>query len=157
MMRIDVSAFVKAPQAIVMDVYADYTNWPQLIPTIKGVRLLRREANKLVLAIDHVEGAVINELVIRRPDEIDLRETKRHYDALFRNRFEPFADGTRFRIRAEIKLHASVRLLQPFLYDYARRLIERFQVGPVKAEAEARACHISTSSTVSQLLAGGRT
>lgn len=149
MMRIDVSVVVKAPQAIVMDVYADYTSWPRLIPTIKGVRLLRREGNRLVLAIDHVEGAVINELVIRRPDEIDLWETKRHYDALFRNRFEPFADGTRFTTRAEITLHTSVRLLQPFLYDYARRRIERFQVEPVKVEAEARACHISTSSAVS--------
>jgi hypothetical protein len=43
------------------------------------------------------------------------------------------------------------------LYDYARRRIERFQVEPVKAEAEARACHISTSSTVSPVLTGGRT
>lgn len=139
MMRIDVSAFVWAPVPIVMDVYADYTNWARLIPTIKGVRLIRREGNKLVLAIDHVEGAVINELVIRRPDEIDLWEAKRHYDALFRNRFEPFADGTRFTIRAEIELHTSVRLLQPFLYDYARRRMKRFQVEPVKVEAEARA------------------
>ena len=139
MMRIEVSATVRAPQRIVMDVYADYTNWPRLFPTIRDVRLIRHEGNKLVLAIDHVEGAVINELVIRRPDEIELWEVKRHYNALFRNRFEPVGDGTRFTIKAEIDLHTPVRFLQPFLYDYARRRIERFQVAPVKAEAEARA------------------
>jgi hypothetical protein len=139
MMRIDVSAFVRAPQPIVMDVYTDYANWAHLFPTIKGVRLIRREGNKVILAIDHREGAVINELIIRRPDEIDLWEAKRHYHALFRNRFESLADGTRFIIRAEIDLHAAVKLLQPFLYDYARRRIERFQVEPIKVEAEARA------------------
>ena len=139
MMRIEVSAIVRAPQPLVMDVYADYTNWPCLIPTIKGVRLIRREGNRLFLAIDHVEGAVINELVIRRPDEIDLWEAKRHYHALFQNRFEPVGDGTRFTIKAEIELHPPVGFLQPFLYDYARRRIERFQVEPIKVEAEARA------------------
>lgn len=138
MLRIDVSAFVAAPRTTVMDVYADYRSWPAYIPTIKGVRLIRREGEKLVLAVDHVEGPVINELVVRQPDQIDLWESKRFYEALFRNRFEAVAEGTRFLIHAEIQLRAGVRFLEPFVYGYARRRIERFQVAPVRLEAEAR-------------------
>ena len=85
------------------------------LPDYQGVRLVRRAGEKLVLAIDHVEGSVINELVVRWPDAIDLRETKRHYHALFRNRFEAVAGGTRFTINAELYLRRHVRLLQPFL------------------------------------------
>jgi len=36
-----------------MEVYADYTNWPAFIPTIKAVRLMRRDGPKPILAIDH--------------------------------------------------------------------------------------------------------
>ena len=98
------------------------------LPDYQGVRLIRRTGEKLVLAIDLVEGSAINELVVRWPDAINLRETKRPYHALFRNRFEAVAGGTRFTIDAEIYLQRHVRLLQPFLYGYARRLIERFQL-----------------------------
>ena len=139
MMRIDVSAFVLAPPETVMDVYADYPDWPSFIPTIKAVHLIRREGDKVVLAIDHVEGRVINELVVRRPDEIELWEAKRHYEARFLNRFTPVGDGTRFAISARIHLRPHALLLQPFVYGYARRRIEWFQVAPVKGEAEARA------------------
>ena len=45
--------------------YADY--WPRLFPTIKGVRLIGREGSKQVLEIDHLEGKVVNELVVRHP------------------------------------------------------------------------------------------
>jgi hypothetical protein len=64
-----------------LDVYADYSSWPRLFPTISGVRLLRREGAKLVLELDHVEGTVINKLLVRRPDQLDLWEEKRRYDA----------------------------------------------------------------------------
>jgi hypothetical protein len=63
---------VDAPRETVLDVYADYRGWPGLFPTISGVRLLRREGAKLVLEVDHVEGKVLNELVVRPPDAIDL-------------------------------------------------------------------------------------
>jgi hypothetical protein len=137
--NIDVSAFVAAPRRTVMDVYLDYESWPSLFPTIKAVRIIRREGDKLVLAIDHVEGTVINELLVRWPDEIELWERKRRYDGHFRNRFETVAGGTRFLVRAELELRRHLRVLQPFVSGYARRQIERLQIAPVRLEAEARA------------------
>jgi Polyketide cyclase / dehydrase and lipid transport len=138
-LHVEASTTVEAPRQTVLDVYADYPSWPRLFPTISGVRLLRREGPKLVLEVDHVEGTVINELVVHPPDRLDLREEKRRYDALFRNRFEPVPDGTRWVVRGEVHLEGWARLLRPFLGGYVRRLIRRLQLQPVKAEAEARA------------------
>src|SRR5829696_10100079 len=117
-LQVEVSTMIKAPRQTVLDVYADYPRWPRLFPTISAVRLLGREGPKLVLEVDHVEGKVINELVVCPPAQLDLWEEKRRYDALFRNRFEPIPDGTRFTVRGEI---------------------QRLQLQPVKAEAEGRA------------------
>jgi hypothetical protein len=138
-LHVEASTGVKAPRQTVLDVYADYASWPRLFPTISGVRLLRREGPKLVLEVDHVEGKVINELVVRPPDAIDLWEEKRRYDARFRNRFERTPDGTRFTVRGEIHLKGWARLLRPFLRSYVRRHMQRLQLQPVKAEAEVRA------------------
>jgi hypothetical protein len=113
--------------------------WP--FPTISGVRLLRREGAKLVLAVDHVEGRVLNELVVRPPDAIDLWEEKRRYDARFLNRFEEVPGGTRFTVSGEVFLKGWARLLRPFLGGYVRRQMERLQLQPVKAQAEARTRH----------------
>jgi hypothetical protein len=130
---------ITAPRQTVLDVYADYPSWPRLFPTISAVRLLGREGPKLVLEVDHVEGKVINELVIRPPDRLDLWEEKRRYDARFRNRFEPVPGGTRFTVRGEVHLKGWARLLQPLLRGHVRRQMQRLQLQPVKAEAEARA------------------
>jgi hypothetical protein len=119
---------------------AQVSSWPDLFPTISGVRLVREEGAKLVLEVDHVEGKVVNELLVRPPDELELWERKRRYDAWFHNRFETVpGGGTRFTVRAEIHLKGWARLLQPFLEGYAHRQIERLQLQPVKAEAEAYA------------------
>jgi hypothetical protein len=130
---------VQAPRETVLDVYADYQGWPRLFPTISGVRLLGREGPKLVLEVDHVQGKVVNELTVRPPAALDLWEEKRRYDARFRNRFEPVPGGTRFTVRGDIYLKGWARLLQPVLRGYVRRRMERLQLRPVKAEAEARA------------------
>ena len=79
MINISVSAFVAAPRKTVMDVYMDYEKWPSFFPAIKAVRMIRREGGRLVLAVNHVEGPVINELLVRWPDEIELWERKRRY------------------------------------------------------------------------------
>lgn len=139
MLQVEVSTMITAPRQTVLDVYADYASWPRLFPTISAVRLLGREGPKLVLEVDHVEGKVINELVIRPPDRLDLWEEKRRYDARFRNRFESVPGGTRFTVRGEVHLKGWARLLQPFLRGYVRRQMQRLQLQPVKAEAEARA------------------
>jgi hypothetical protein len=88
-LEVEASTTVEAPREMVLEVYADYRSWPGLFPTISGVRLLHREGAKLLLAVDHVEGKVINELVVRPPDALDLWEEKRRYDALFRQRHVP--------------------------------------------------------------------
>ncbi len=93
MLHVEASTMVRAPKATVSAVYAEYRGWPRLFPTICGVRLLRREGSKLVLEVDHVEGKVINELVVRSPDALDLWEEKRRYDARFSNRFETIPGG----------------------------------------------------------------
>jgi Polyketide cyclase / dehydrase and lipid transport len=138
-LQVEVSTTVQAPRETVLDVYADYQGWPRLFPTISGVRLLGREGPTLVLEVDHTEGKVINELTVRPPAALDLWEGKRRYDARFRNRFETVPGGTRFAVRGEIQLKGWARLLQPFLRGYVRRQIQRLQLQPVKAEAEARA------------------
>jgi hypothetical protein len=136
-LHVEVTATVKAPRQTVLDVYADYRSWPRVFPTINAVRLLGREGPKLVLEVDHVEGKVINELLVRSPDQLDLWEQKRRYDARFGNRFESLPDGTRFTVRGDIRLKGWARLAQPFLRGYVRRQMRRLQLRPIKAEAEA--------------------
>jgi Polyketide cyclase / dehydrase and lipid transport len=138
-LHLEASTTVKAPRQTVLEVYADYASWPRLFPTISGVHPLRREGAKLVLEVDHVEGKVINELVVRPPDMLELWEEKRRYDARFINRFEPVPAGTRFTVDGDIYLKGWARLLQPVLRGYVRRQIRRLQLQPVRAEAEARA------------------
>jgi hypothetical protein len=137
-LQVEASTIVKAPRQPVLDVYADYTGWPRLFPTINSVRLLGREGPKLILEVDHVEGKVINELVVRPPDELDLWESKRRYDARFHNRFQSLPDGTRVTVHGGIRLKGWARPLRPFLRGYVRRQIQRFQLQPVKTEAETR-------------------
>jgi Polyketide cyclase / dehydrase and lipid transport len=138
-LQVEASTTVQAPRETVLDVYADYQGWPRLFPTISGVRLLRGEDPTLVLEVDHVEGKVVNELTVRPPDQLDLWEEKRRYNARFRNRFETVPGGTRFTARGDISLKGWARLLQPILRGYVRRQMQRLQLQPVKAEAEARA------------------
>ena len=139
MMTVVASTMVSAPKATVSAVYGEYPNWPRLFPTINGVRLLRREGAKLVLEIDHAEGTVVNEMLVRSPDEISLWEVHRRFDALFLNRFETVPEGTRFTVSGEIHLKGLAKPLKPFLRGYVSKRMERLQLQPVKAEAEARA------------------
>ena len=104
MLRVTTSIVIDAPRDLVSEIYADYLAWPRLFPTISGVRLLHRDGEKLVLEVDHVEGKVRNELLVRSPDDIELWEDKRHYRALFRNQFRAVPGGTRFTVTGYISL-----------------------------------------------------
>jgi hypothetical protein len=139
MIRVDTATMIKAPKETVAEVYADYTGWPRVFPAISGVRLLRREGPTQILEIGHREGTVINEMTVRSPDEIDLREVKHRYNARFANRFETVAGGTRFAVSGEIHVKGIAKLLQPFLRGYVRRQMQRWQLQPVKSAAETRA------------------
>ncbi|HEX5189044.1 MAG TPA: SRPBCC family protein [Streptosporangiaceae bacterium] len=138
-MLAEVSAVVRAPNETVSAVFASYQNWPGLFPTISGVRLVSRDGPRLALEVDHVEGTVANELILRCPDDIDLWEVKRRYDACFRNRFVAVPEGTLFTVTGEVWPTGWARLLRPFLPGYMRRRMRRFQLRPVQAEAEAQA------------------
>ena len=62
MIRVETAVTVRAPVATVREIYADYSQWPQVFATIKGVRLVAQRGLTAVLEIDHMEGHVINEL-----------------------------------------------------------------------------------------------
>jgi hypothetical protein len=138
-MLAEVSAVVRAPRQTVSAVYAAYRDWPGLFPTISGVRLLSRDGPRLALEVDHAEGTVPNELILRCPDDIELWEVKRRYDACFRNRFVVIPEGTLFVVTGEVWLKGWARLLRPFLPGYMRRQMRRLQLRPVQAQAEAQA------------------
>jgi hypothetical protein len=138
-MLAEVSAVVRAPKEMVSAVYAGYQNWPGLFPTISEVRLAARDGPRLALEVDHVEGTVPNELILRCPDDIELWEVKRRYDACFRNRFVTIPGGTLFVVTGEVWLKGWARLLRPFLPGYMRRQMRRLQLQPVQAEAETQA------------------
>ena len=132
------SIIVRAPAALARDVYADYTGWAGMFPTISAVRLKERRGSTLILELDHIEGKVINELTVTGDHEIVLREVKRRYDAVFENRFDPVPEGTRFSVRGELTFKGVARLVGPFLGWYVRRQMMRFQLLPVKEAAERR-------------------
>lgn len=136
-LRVDASTTVRAPKETVWRVYADFPHWPEIFPTITAVRLVRQDGPTLVLEVDHREGKVVNELTVRPPDEIELREAKRRYDGRFVNRFRSAPAGTLVTVHGEIRLRGPGRLLRPFLRGYIRRQMLAYQLRPVKAAAEA--------------------
>ena len=150
MLKVETAITVRAPVTTVRDLYADYAGWPALFPTIKGVRLVDQRGSTAVLDIDHVEGHVINELTVSG-NEIRLWEVKRHYDALFVNQFHAVPEGTGFVVHGEIHLKGAARLLRPVLRHFVRQQMERWQLQPVKAAAEAR---FATQVRTAELEAG---
>jgi len=131
----EVSTAIGAPPERVCALYADYRGWPNVFPTISAVRALHQVGNRITLAVSHVEGHVVNELVVRCPDEIDLWEVKRRYDALFRTRFLPAGGGTLVTVVAHIRLSGWPRLLQPVLRGHIRRQIRTLQLNPLRRAA----------------------
>jgi hypothetical protein len=137
-MQVETSIVVHAPADQVRDVYADYTLWPRMFPTISAVRLTGYRGSTQLLEVDHIEGTVSNELALTDEGELVLREVKRRYDAVFVNRFDQVPGGTLFTVRGDFAFKGAARLLAPVLGWYVRRQMRRLQLLPVKAEAEAR-------------------
>ena len=107
-----------------------------MFPLIHGVRLLRRDHDKLVIEVRHQEGLVINELTVSSPTELRLWESKHRYDAQFENCFTAVPQGTLLTVTGVIKLKGWARLVEPFAATIARRRMMRFQLQPLKAAAE---------------------
>ena len=137
-MRIRAETYVSAPAEQVYAVYADYRQWPKIFPTIRGVHVIGRDRDTVVLVIDHTEGQVRNDLLLQPPNRILLVESKRAYDATFVNTFYRSGQGTRFEVEGNVHLKGARRLLAPVVRSYARRQMRVFQLAPVKAEAERR-------------------
>jgi hypothetical protein len=139
MPRLELSVFVEAPATAVAELYRDYGRWHLLFPTIRSARLSREEeGGRLVLAIDHREGEVVNVMTSLSPTLIRLEEWKKRFDAVFLNSFEEAPGGTRYRVSAEIRLKGLAWLLGPLLGPYIAGQIRRYVLEPVKRAAEER-------------------
>jgi Polyketide cyclase / dehydrase and lipid transport len=136
MIHVVVSTTIRASPVQVIAIYRDYQHWSRLFPTIRGVRLLEQNADTMTLEVDHREGRVVNLMTVVSPEEIRLEEFKRFYDAIFLNRFEADATGTRYIVIGDIRLKGAARLLAPFLGEYVRQQMRRFVLEPVKQQAE---------------------
>ncbi|HEY6748569.1 MAG TPA: SRPBCC family protein [Mycobacteriales bacterium] len=152
MMYVTTAVEVEASPETVFAVYADHRLWPWLFPTIRSVRLVRREGRTVVLEIDHEEGRVLNRMTLFPPDELLLWEEKRRYDALFVNRFSAIPGGTLFTVTGFIWLTGPARWLRPFLGGVVRRRMRRLQLQPVKAAAEERSGRVRSREALVRLL-----
>jgi hypothetical protein len=146
-MKVETSDLVGVPPEQAYDIYADYAGWPHVFPTISAVHLLRHTGNSVVLEVDHrTAGKVSNELLLQPKRQLELRESKRRYDARFVNRFESVPEGSRITVTGDIRLKGLARFLAPFLGWYARRLIERFTLQPIKVAAEGQSQSLGEKS-----------
>src|SRR5262245_17410316 len=133
-----VSEHVDATAVDVRALYGNPENWRMLFPgTIEGARVLRRDDEKTVVEVDHVEGRVTNILRDVSPTRIELRESKRRYDATFLNDFVPEGRGMRYTLTASVSLRWPYRLLEPFMRRLIRARLRRYVVEPLKRAAEA--------------------
>lgn len=139
MPRVDADTIIHARPARVAALYREWRGWPTLFPaTIRGVRLVREEPGRTVVEVDHrTAGRVVNVLRDVSDEEIELEEFKPRYDATFVNRFEPVPAGTRYLVRADIRLRGAFRLLGPLLGGYTRRQVRRYVLDPMRRAAEA--------------------
>jgi len=138
-MRVIAREIIEAAPERVSSLYRDYARWPQLFPmTIRAVRLIRDEGATKTIEVAHATaGTVVNVMRAVSPDEIELREFKRRYDATFTNRFDRHARGTRYTVTADVKLKGWLRALAFIAAPIARRQITRFVLLPMKRRAES--------------------
>jgi hypothetical protein len=137
MPRASASMIIHAPPSRLMRLYRDYTQWARLFPaTIRGVRLIRSDGVRTEVEVDHREGLVPNVMTEVAPNQIDLWESKRRYDATFKNRFDPVPEGTRYTISADVHLKGAARLLAPVAGPIIRRRMVEYVLAPMRRMAE---------------------
>lgn len=136
--RFRVTELIDAPCSVVRAAYRNYTRWPQIFPTIHAIRTLGRRDGWELMEVDHVEGRVLNAIATPSPNVLVLQESKRLYDATFVNTFTDVDGKTLLVVEADIEPKGPVRLLRPVARVLARRLIERYQLHPLKLAVEGR-------------------
>jgi hypothetical protein len=132
-----VTEHIDAPAERVRALYEDPGNWARLFPaTIRAARVVRTDGTTTVVAVDHVEGAVLNVLRSVSPTRMELEEWKRRYDATFTNEFTPEPGGMRYTLTGAVRLKWPYRLLAPFVKPLVRARMRRYVVEPLKRAAE---------------------
>jgi hypothetical protein len=86
--------------------------------------------------IDHQEGLVPNIMTEVAPEQIDLWESKRRYDATFVNCSEAITEGTRYTMSTDVTLKGAAKVLGPLLHGYIRSQICRYVLEPMRQAAE---------------------
>jgi len=141
-----VSIDISAPVHHVAALYADWPRWPELFAaTILSLRPLKTEPDLAVLAINHVEGPVLNVLVRHSATDYELCEQKPRYFARFQNQFKPQERGTRYIVTANVTVHGPIRGFGPLLEPLVRRRLHRYLLEPLRDAAE-RSADTSNSS-----------
>ena len=137
MIHATISEHVNAAADDVRALYENPDNWPFVFAgTIRSARIVRREADAVVVEVDHVEGRVTNVLRRVSPTEIELREFKRRYDATFVNGFVAERGGTRYTLSASLRIKWPYALAQAILKALVLARMRRHVVEPLKRAAE---------------------
>jgi hypothetical protein len=129
---------INAPRQVVINIYRDFKSWNKLFPaTIENARLIKEENKTQTVEVQHkTAGKVINILTHSSPNEIELKEFKPLYNAVFLNRFNVVENGTVYAIEAYIFLKGILIILTPFIHWLVRKRIKNYVLEPMKAFAE---------------------
>lgn len=129
---------INASPQTVLNIYCDFKNWNKLFPaTIENARLLQQEDTTQTIEVDHkTAGKVINILSPSAVNEIELKEFKPLYNAIFLNRFQVIENKTMYIIEAYIFLKGILKVLTPFIHWLVRKRIKNYVLQPMKAFAE---------------------
>ena len=138
MLHVESSINIDAPPSLVMGRYMDYDNWHKLFPlTIRATRYIKEQNGVLTVEVDHKKaGFVINILTVLSNEEIKLEEFKPKYNAIFINRFQPTAEGTRYTIVANVSLKGIYKIATPFIKSIVKNRIMKFALEPMKKKSE---------------------
>lgn len=133
-----VSLTVQAPREELVHMYLDYERWTQRFPeTFRDVRLLRQDADRILVQVDHGDGPALGTIKRISEYEIELAEREPRYSVKVFNRFERVGDATRCVIIMDLRLKGAYALIAPILSPVVRRRIERIFVDPVKSAFES--------------------
>jgi hypothetical protein len=138
LVRTSTETLIRARRDRLVALLLDYERWPTLFPaTIVAVELVRAESFATTVMVTHrKEGRVPNVLRRCASDVVELMERKPRYDAVFVNRFEEIAGGTRYRVDAWVRMRGAYALLAPVLRGVVERAVRRYTMEPLRTAAE---------------------
>jgi hypothetical protein len=132
LVRAELSTIINGPAEKVADQFLDYGRWPQMYPTIRGVRVVSASGQYVTLSVDHAEGRIMNILMVVSSKEVRLYEEKLRYDASFIHRFEATVGETRYTVVADVMVKRPIHLLAPVLRPYIKWQMRRYILEPMR-------------------------